>query len=207
MKTAIVTGGAKGIGEAIVRILAQNGIQVMIAYHTSEQKAKQLQSELLKEGKKVAIFKADLCNRQEVKELIEQTKKQLGTVDILVNNAGIDQIGMFTDIQEEQWNQMIQTNLTAPFYCIQEVLPNMIYQKQGCIINISSIWGLTGASCEVAYSVSKAGLDGLTKALAKEVAPSGIRVNSIAPGAIMTDMNASFSKEEIKRIEETIPMG
>lgn len=207
MNTAIVTGGAKGIGRAIVRELAKKGINVVINYNTSKKQAEELQEELKNKGYTVEIYKADISKREEVKELIEFAKKQFGDIDILVNNAGIDQFKLFTEITDEDWNNIIQTNLTSVFYMTQESVKNMIKNKKGCIINISSIWGITGASCEVAYSVSKAGIDGLTKALAKELGPSNIRINSIAPGAIMTDMNKSLTNEEIEEVNNQIPMG
>lgn len=207
MNTAIVTGGAKGIGRAIVRELAKKGINVVINYNTSKKQAEELQEELKNKGYTVEIYKADISKREEVKELIEFAKKQFGDIDILVNNAGIDQFKLFTEITDEDWNNIIQTNLTSVFYMTQEAVKNMIKNKKGCIINISSIWGITGASCEVAYSVSKAGIDGLTKALAKELGPSNIRINSIAPGAIMTDMNKSLTNEEIEEVNNQIPMG
>lgn len=207
MKTAIVTGGAKGIGKAIVEQLASMKINVILNYNTSKEEAMKTQKELISKGYKVEIFKADVSKRNEVKELIKYTHEKYGDIDILVNNAGVDQVKMFIDITDEDWNNMIQTNLNSVFYTIQEILPDMIKNKKGCIINISSIWGMVGGACEVHYSASKAAIDGLTKALAKELALSNIRVNSIAPGAIMTDMNKNLTQEEIKSVENEIPMG
>ena len=207
MSTAIVTGGTRGIGKAIVKELAKKGINVVINYNTSKTQAEKLQEELKNKGYKVEIYKVDVSKREEVKELIEFTEKKFGNIDILVNNAGIDQFKLFTDITDEDWNNIIQTNLTSTFYTTQETVKNMIKNKKGCIINISSIWGITGAACEVAYSVSKAGIDGLTKSLAKELGPSNIRVNSVAPGIIITDMNKNFTKKEIEEINNQIPMG
>lgn len=207
MKTAIVTGGAKGIGRAIVEELVNMGIHVVLNYNTSEKEANNVKEELSNKGYNIQIFKADVSKRNEVEKLIKYTQKKYGDVDILVNNAGIDQFKLFTAITDEDWNNMINTNLNSVFYMTQEVVKNMIKNKMGCIINISSIYGITGASCEVHYSVSKAGIDGLTKSLAKELAPSNIRVNSIAPGAILTDMNKELSKETIKTVEQEIPMG
>ena len=184
-KIAIVTGGARGIGKAIVYELAKNeNIKIVLNYNHSEENAIEIKKEL---GNKIEIFKADVSKREEVKKLVNYTLEKFGKIDILINNAGISQEKMFTDITDEDWNNMLQVNLTSVFYTIQEVLPNMIHNKLGCIINISSIWGITGASCEVHYSVAKAGIDGLTKSLAKELGPSNIRVNSVAPGIIMTD--------------------
>lgn len=207
MSTAIVTGGAKGIGKAIVEELAKNGINVVINYNKSEQAAKDLRQELTQDGCNVEIYKADVSKREEAKRLVLFAKEKFGEIDILINNAGIDKWQLFTDITDEDWDEIISCNLNSAFYMTQEVVKDMIHNKKGTIINISSIWGITGASCEVAYSVSKAGMDGLTKALAKELAPSGIRVNSIAPGAIMTDMNKNLTNEEIEEVNNQIPLG
>ena len=204
---AIVTGGAKGIGRAIVEMLAKKGIRVVLNYRNSEKQAQGVKEELKNQGYEVEICKADVSKREEVQKLIEFTHKIFGEIDILVNNAGIDKWQLFTDITDEEWNEMISNNLNSVFYMSQEAVKDMIKNKTGCIINISSIWGITGASCEVAYSVTKAAIDGLTKSLAKELAPSGIRVNSVAPGIIMTDMNKKFSKDEIGEINDQIPLG
>ena len=189
MKTVIVTGGSRGIGAAIVKELAK------------------IQDELEKQNINIEIFKADVSKREEVKELVRFTLEKYKNIDILINNAGIDQIKPFTDITDEDWNNMMHVNLNSVFYCSQEVLENMIHNKKGCIINISSIWGQEGASCEVHYSTSKAGIDGLTKALAKELGPSNIRVNSIAPGLVDTDMNKNISEEDIQELKKEIPLG
>ena len=207
MKTAIVTGGSRGIGAAIVKKLAKNNYNVVLNYNNSQESARKTQEELKQENIHVEIFKADVSKREEVKELVDFTLKQFGNIDVLINNAGIDQIKPFTDITDEDWNRMIQINLNSVFYCTQEVLPTMINNKDGSIINISSIWGITGGYCEVHYSVTKAGIDGMTKALAKELGPSNIRVNSIAPGIINTEINKNFSKDELKEIEKEIPLG
>lgn len=204
---AIVTGGAKGIGRAIVVELAKKGIQVVLNYRHSEKQAIKAKQELLEHGYEIEIYQADVAKKEEVQRLVAYTKEKWGEVDILVNNAGIDKWQLFTDMTDEDWNEMLANNLTSAFYMTKEVVPDMIRKKKGCIINISSILGITGASCEVAYSVSKAGMDGLTKALAKELAPSNIRVNSIAPGAIDTDMNQNLNKEERKEVENEIPLG
>ena len=206
MKTVIVTGGSRGIGEAIVKELARSGYQVILNYNQSEEKAKKIQNELQKENCCIEIFKADVSKREEVKQLVDFTLQKFNKIDVLVNNAGIDQIKPFMDLTDEDWNKMLQVNLNSVFYCTQEVLENMIHNKSGCIINISSIWGITGASCEVHYSVAKAGIDGLTKALAKELGPSNIRVNSIAPGMITTDMNKNIQENEIEEIKKEIPL-
>lgn len=207
MKTVIVTGGSRGIGAAIVKELAKNNYNVVLNYNNSAEAAKQIQNELKENGIDIEIFKADVSKRNEVKELIDFAIKRYNNIDVLINNAGIDQIKLFMDTTDADWNNIIQTNLNSVFYCSQEVLKNMIHNKKGCIINISSIWGITGASCEVAYSVSKAAIDGMTKALAKEMGPSNIRVNSVAPGFVETDMNKDIKLEEIKEIEDEIPLG
>lgn len=206
-KVAVVTGGSRGIGASIVKELANSGYKIVLNYNKSEEKAEQIKNELIKSGKIVEIFKADIRKKDEVKALIDFTVSKFGTIDILVNNAGISQTKMFMDITEEDWNDMIQTNLTSAFYTTQEALKYMISKKQGCIINISSIYGVTGGSCEVHYSVAKAGLDGMTKSLAKELGLSNIRVNSVAPGAINTDMNNFLTEEEKTELNNEIPLG
>ncbi len=202
-KTVIVTGGSKGIGEAIVRTLSKEQYNVVLNYNKSEENAKKIQKDL----KNIDIIKADVSTRKGAKELVEFALHKYNNIDVLINNAGISQTKLFTDITDEDWNNMINTNLNSAFYMCQEVLPNMLHNKNGCIINISSIWGITGASCEVHYSVAKAGMDGLTKSLAKELGPSNIRINSIAPGIINTDMNKMLSTEDRKNIIEEIPLG
>lgn len=206
-KVVVVTGGSRGIGASIVKILANSDYNVVLNYNKSEKEAIKIKEELAVEGKSVEIFKADVRNREEVKALIDYTISKFGKIDVLVNNAGICQTKLFTDITDSDWNNMLQTNLTSAFYASQEVLKYMIPAKSGCIINISSINGVTGASCEVHYSVAKAGLDGMTKALAKELGLSNIRVNSIAPGAIDTEMNAFLTDEEKIDLNNEIPLG
>ena len=206
-KVVIVTGGSRGIGAEIVNQLANSNYKVVLNYNKSEKQAKEIQEQLLKTGKEIKIFKADVSNREEVKELIQFTINTLGKIDVLINNAGISQEGLFTEETKTMWDEIINTNLNSVFYCTQEALPYMINEKQGCIINISSIWGETGGSYEVAYSTTKAAINGLTKALAKEVGPSNIRVNAIAPGIINTDMNKNLSQKEINEIKSQIPLG
>lgn len=205
-KVVVVTGGSRGIGAEIVKKLAGDNYRVILNYNKSENEAKKVKEDLQKNNINIEIFKADVSKREEVKELIDFVINKFGKIDVLINNAGISQTKLFTDLTDEDWNNMIQTNLTSVFYCTQETIRNMISRKEGLIINISSIWGVTGSSCEVHYSVAKAGIDGMTKALAKEVGPSNIRVNSIAPGIIDTDMNKAYTDEEIKDIIEDIPL-
>jgi len=201
MKTVLVTGGSRGIGKCIVENLARDGFNVVLNYNKSEKQAKQIQKELSEQGVNIEIYKADVSKREDVKKLVKFTLNKFKNIDILINNAGIAKLQMFNDITDEDWNEMLNTNLNSVFYTTQEVLPNMIHNKNGCIINISSIWGVVGASCEVAYSVSKAGINGMTKSLAKELGLSNIRVNAIAPGVIDTEMNSNLDnaiKEQIK---------
>lgn len=205
-KVAIVTGGAKGIGAEIVRTLAENGYIVILNYNNSKVQAEELKNEMLQKGFNIEVVKADVSNRNEVNSLIEFAIKKFKKINILVNNAGISLEGLFTDVSEEMWQKIINVNLNSVFNCTQEVLKYMIKEKSGRIINISSIWGETGASCEVAYSTTKAAINGMTKALAKEVGLSNIRVNAIAPGIINTDMNSRLSYEELEQIKEQIPL-
>lgn len=181
MKTIIITGGGTGIGRGIVENLAEQKYNIVLGYNKSKNEAKKIQEKLIKKGNKIEIFKVDVLDKKQIKEFVKFAIEKFGLVDVLINNAGISKIKMFTDTTDQDWEELININLRSAFYTTREVLPYMISKKSGLIINISSIWGLVGASCEVVYSISKAGLDGMTKALAKEVGPSNIRVNSIAP--------------------------
>ncbi len=198
LKTALVTGGAGGIGEAICRRLAADGYAVIINYHHSQKKAEALAEEL-----HATALGFDVSDNTETTTAIEKT----GKIDLLVNNAGISETELFTHLSSERARKLLDVNLWGVMNCSRAVLPAMIRRKSGCIINISSMWGQCGASCEVDYSASKAGIIGFTKALAKEVAPSGIRVNCIAPGFIMTEMNNRYSPEDLDLIRDDIPLG
>ncbi len=198
MKKAIVTGGSGGIGEAISRKLAQDGYFVYINYNNSKDKAVKLAKET---GGQAIRF--DVSDSEAVRHIADE----IGCLDLLVNNAGISEIDLFNSISQKKADNILNINLKGTMNCARAFLPDMINQKHGNIINISSMWGQCGASCEVDYSASKAGVIGFTKALAKEVAPSGIRVNCIAPGFIMTEMNSRFSKEDLELIREDIPLG
>ena len=205
-KVVVVTGGSRGIGAQIVKTLANENYKVILNYNNSKEQAEKIQQELLEQGKEIEIIKADVSKKEEAEKLIQFAINKFNKIDILINNAGISQEGLFTDVTEEEWQKIINTNLNSVFYCNQQALKYMIQEQQGCIINISSIWGETGASCEVAYSTTKAAINGMTKALAKEVGPSNIRVNAIAPGIIDTDMNKNLTIEERKQIKEQIPL-
>lgn len=201
-KVVVVTGSSRGIGANIVKTLAKKGYRVILNYNKSENYAQNVQKELIN----VDIFKADVSKKEEAVSLINFALSKYGKIDVLINNAGISQSKLFTDLTDEDWNNIINSNLNSAFFCSREAAKNMIHNKSGLIINISSIWGITGASCEVAYSTSKAALNGFTKALAKELGPSNIRVNAIAPGIINTDMNNYLSNEELESIKEEIPL-
>ena len=205
-KTIIITGASRGIGRELAMSLSRKGYNVIANYNKSEKEANELKNELLGEEIDIDIFKADVSNRLEAKSLVNFAIKKYKRIDCLINNAGIDQIKIFLDITDEDWNNMIKNNLTSVFYMCQESLPYMIHEKEGTIINISSIWGITGASCESHYAVTKAGIDAITKSLAKELGPSNIRVNSIAPGIIDTDMNNNLTQEEKNNIIAEIPL-
>lgn len=201
-KVVIVTGASRGIGREIAIKLHEKGYIVVANYNNSEKESKEL-----KEKYNIDIFKADVSTREGAKSIAEYTLNKYKKIDILINNAGISEYKLFTDITDNDWNKIINTNLYSAFAMTQEVIGNMIHNKKGCIINISSIWGLVGASLEVAYSVSKAGINGLTKALAKELGPSNIRVNAIAPGIINTDMNKNIDENTIEELKQEIPLG
>ena len=205
-KIIIVTGASRGIGREIAKTLAREGHTVIANYNKSEKEAQKLKKELKEENKEIDIYKANIANEEEVQEMIKHIIKKYKKIDVLINNAGIDKIQLVTEVTKKDWDEIINTNLYGTFYISQQAAKNMIQNKQGKIINISSIWGITGASMEVVYSISKAGVDGLTKALAKELGPSGIQVNSIAPGFIKTEMNSSFNEQEINEIKDEIPL-
>lgn len=207
-KVILITGASRGIGRALAYGLAQDDSNIIIAnYNKSEDKANELKDELVSNGKNIEIYKADVSKRNEVEDMVSFVINKYGKIDVLINNAGISFVKMFTDVSDEDWNYVINTNLYSVFVTSQEVAKNMISRKSGVIINISSIFGVIGASCESIYSVTKAGIDAMTKSLAKEFSYSNIRVNSIAPGLIDTEMNNDLSEDDIKALEEEIPLG
>ena len=205
-KVIIVTGASRGIGKNIAYNLAINGYKVIANYNNSEKEALKLKKQVEDKGLEIDLFKANVSKRSEVKNLIDFAIEKYNKIDVLINNAGVAQEVLFTDITDEDFDKMMKVNLYSAFYTTQETVRHMLKEHEGCIINISSIYALTGGSCEVHYSMAKAGLDGMTKSLARELGPSNIRVNSIAPGAIDTDMNAYLTDEDWKQIIQETPL-
>ncbi len=197
MENVLITGASRGIGKETARLFAKKGFNVFINYNKSEEEALSLAKEI-----KGTAVRADVSDSLEVKKMIES----VGNVDILINNAGISGFYMLDAMTDNEWKKTIDVNLTGVFNCTREVLPGMISRKRGSIVNVSSIWGICGAACEVAYSASKAGVIGFTKALAKEVGPSGICVNCVAPGVIDTDMNKNIDKFVTDELCEETPL-
>ena len=201
MKTVLISGGSRGIGREIVRLFSKNGYNVAFTYKSSREEAEALSVET----GALAIM-ADCASETDVNAAVDTTLSEFGRIDCLINNAAVSSFSLFTDITLEAWNSMLAVNLTGAFLYSKRVIPDMLKRKSGRIINVSSMWGLVGASCEVHYSAAKAGLIGMTKALAKELGPSGITVNAIAPGVIDTDMNARLSDEDRASLIDDTPL-
>lgn len=201
MKNVLVSGGSRGIGAACVEAFVDAGYTVAFIYNRSEDAAR-----TLAEKTGAVAIRGDISSSKEAEAAVLEAQKALGGIDILVNNAGISHIGLFTETTDEKWREIIGTNLSGAFYLCRATARDMIAKHCGRIINIGSMWGKTGASCEVAYSASKAGLRGMTQAMAKELAPSGITVNCIEPGVIDTEMNAALSDDVKRALEEETPM-
>lgn len=206
MRTVLITGASRGIGAACAREFAKAGYQVAINYCKNKEKATALCADLTAQGYEAMTAQADVSDSAAVARMVTAVRERFGTIDTLINNAGVALQKLFTDTTDGEWDRMISTDLSAAFYTARAVAPEMIRAHDGCIINITSMWGEVGASCEVAYSAAKAGLIGLTKALAKELGPSNIRVNAISPGVIMTDMMRGFSDEDVAALKEDIPL-
>ena len=206
-KIAIVTGASRGIGRAIAARLAREGWAVCINYIERQDKARELEVQLSAEGCAVMTYRADVADRSQVNAMVQAVKERFGPVSLLVSNAGIARQCLIQDVSDEMWDRFFNVNVRGAFNCVQAVLPEMISEKSGNIVTISSIWGLRGASCEVVYSATKSALIGLSKSLAMELAPSGIRVNCIAPGVIDTDMLDALPEEVMDSLAEETPMG
>lgn len=205
---AVVTGASRGIGAAAALKLAETGYEVIVNYSSSKEKAEAVLESIKAIGSNGYIYKCDVSNRIEVDSMVSFALERYSKISVLVNNAGISQQKLFTDITQDDWNKMVSINLTGVFNCCQSVLPSMIHHKGGKIINVSSVWGVYGASCEVHYSAVKAGVIGLTKALAQETAPSGITVNAVAPGCIKTDMlTGEFDDSTLRELANETPLG
>ena len=206
-KIILITGASRGIGRNIAYNLAISGYKVIANYNNSEECAKELQNELKENGIDIDIYKADVSKSEEARGLVNFVLDKYKRIDVLINNAGIAEEKLFTDISDEDFDKMIKNNMYSVFYTTQEAVKFMLKEHNGQIINISSYYSLCGGSCEVPYSMSKAGVDGMTKSLAKELGPSNIRVNSIAPGAIDTEMNSYVSKEAWEEVIKETPLG
>ncbi len=206
MRSVLITGSSRGIGARTARAFAEAGYRVFINYYNSADNAQKLLSELRKLTD-ADCFRADVSDSVQVSEMFRQIEKICGGIDVLVNNAGIAQTKLFTELSDQDWNRMIAVNLNSAFFCCRAALPYMIRQHSGRIINVSSMWGQVGGSCEVHYSAAKAGIIGLTKGLAMEEGPSGITVNCVAPGLISTDMTAGLSAQDINALCEDTPVG
>lgn len=208
MKTVLVTGGARGIGAACAEAFAARGINVAVNYLSSRAAAEALASRLSgKYGVRALAVQADVSSAAEVEEMFGKVGAAFGGVDVLINNAGISLIKTADETTEEEWDRLFAVNVKAAHLTVRAALPHMISEKAGSIVNVSSMWGISGASCEVAYSASKAAIIGYTKALAKELGLSGIRVNCVCPGAIDTDMNASLTREVRRSLAESAALG
>ena len=205
--TALITGASRGIGRAAALALAAGGYDLAICCASNIEALSNVKKEAEALGARCLALQADVADGAACAHMFQEIEKSLGSVDVLINNAGISRIGLLQDLSFEDWNRLIAVNLSGVFYCCKLAIPGMIRKKQGKIINISSVWGVCGASCEAAYSASKGGVNALTMALAKELAPSNIQVNAIACGAIDTDMNRFLAPEERQALLEEIPMG
>ncbi|CQR56411.1 elongation factor P 5-aminopentanone reductase [Paenibacillus riograndensis] len=205
--TVLITGGSGGIGGAIAERFASVGMNIVIHYMNSHEAANDVARRCMALGAKVMTVAADMKDRSQLVRMAERLAASGMQPDILVNNAGKAHYGMLADVTEEEWDEIMAVNLKGTFLCSQIFMPYMVSQRYGRIINVSSVWGISGASCEVAYSASKGGVNAFTKALAKELAPSGVTVNAVAPGAVQTAMLANLQADEMRMLEDEIPAG
>jgi 3-oxoacyl-[acyl-carrier protein] reductase len=206
-QTVLITGASRGIGAAIAERFASVGINVIIHYLNSHEEANEVARACMKHGSKVLTVSADLRSKEQILKMKEKLEQRKMIPDIVVNNAGISHYGLLSEVTEEIWDEVMAVNLKGAFLCTQVFMQQMIQNKYGRIVNVSSIWGISGASCEVVYSTAKGGMNAFTKALAKELAPSGITVNAVAPGAVDTQMMTGFNAQEKAAIESEIPAG
>ena len=206
-KVALITGSSRGIGRAVAYQLAHDGYAVCINYIERRDKAEELVAQLRSEGCRAIAVQADVADRAAVNAMVETVRETFGSVTLLVNNAGVAGQALFQDVTDEMWDRYFSVNLNGMRHTIQAVLPDMLHEKAGNIVNISSIWGQHGASCEVTYSCTKHAIIGLTRSLAMELAPSGIRVNCVAPGVINTDMVQVLGEETLRELAQQTPLG
>ena len=206
-RVALVTGAGRGIGRAIALKLAGAGWDVSVNYRTSAAGAEEIASNIIILGRRAIAVQADVADAQAVRAMVADVEDRLGPVSLLVNNAGLSWTGLFQDTAYDAWRRLFTVNVDGAYHCIQTVLPRMLHEKEGNIINVTSIWGLHGASCEVAYAATKAALVGLTKSLAAELAPSGIRVNAVAPGCIDSDMLRALGQDTVASLAQETPLG
>ncbi|MCD1257753.1 3-oxoacyl-ACP reductase FabG [Paenibacillus athensensis] len=206
-QTVLITGASRGIGAAIAERFASVGMNVVIHYRQSHEAANQVARACMRHGAKVLTISADIRSREQIVRMKEKLEQRGMVPDIVVNNAGIAHYGLLADVTETEWDQVMAVNLKGSFLCTQVFMEEMVRQKYGRIINVSSIWGISGASCEVIYSTAKGGINAFTKALAKELAPSGVTVNAVAPGAVDTEMMAGFAESEKAELKNEIPVG
>ena len=205
-RVALITGGSRGIGAACVRLFAESGYAVVFLYRQREDAALALVEELRARGLDASCYRCDVSDGAQVRATVAEILRLYHHIDVLVNNAGVAHIGLLTDMSEADWNAVFDTNIGGVFHATQAVLPGMISRRQGSVVNVSSMWGEVGASCEVAYSAAKAAVIGFTKALAKEVGPSGVRVNCVSPGLIATDMNAELDENALRELADETPL-
>ena len=206
-KIALVTGSSRGIGRAVARRLAAEGYAVCVNYRVRQDCAMSLVSEITAAGGRAMAVQADVAHRVQVNEMVRRVEGEFGPVSLLVNNAGVAGQALFQDITDALWHRYFSVNVDGAFHAIQAVLPHMLHEHAGCIVNVSSIWGLRGASCEVTYSATKGALIALTRSLASELAPTGIRVNCVAPGVIKTDMLDALPPEVLPQLAQETPLG
>ncbi len=206
MKTALVTGASRGIGRAIALQLARDGYAVAVHCVRGVEAARAVCDAIIADGGYAKMYVCDIADGLAVEEMVQSITKELGPVEVLVNNAGIAQQKLFTEITSDEWRRMMSVHVDGAYYTCRACLPHMIRQHRGAIVNVASMWGQIGASCEVHYSTAKAALIGMTKALAKEVGPAGVRVNCVAPGVIMTDMMAGFDDSTLAELADETPL-